>query len=91
MVNSSVAGAPFPATDELAEGVMWMAARRSTGCVVAACGVGPRFDELGQAIVTAIDGRAPIARLRRSMYSFPTVAEILGQLYDDLFDELSAG
>jgi dihydrolipoamide dehydrogenase len=82
---------PRAMTDELAAGHLWAAARRSTGCLVAAAGAGPGFDELTHALVTAIDGDVPLHRLRRSMQAFPTIGEILGPLYDGLADELSGG
>ncbi len=65
-------------------------ARRSTGCLVAANGIGARFDEIVHAIVTAIDGQVPVARLAQTMQPFPTVGEILGQAYGDLAAQLAA-
>jgi len=49
--------------------------------VVAAHGMGARFDELAAALVTAIDSEVSVDRLARSMWPFPTVGEILGLLY----------
>jgi dihydrolipoamide dehydrogenase len=90
VVDASVDLGSFPRalTDELVDGHLWLAARRSTGCVVAAAGVGPRFDELVHALVVAVDGRVPVARLRRSMQPFPTVGEVLGPLFAELHRDL---
>jgi dihydrolipoamide dehydrogenase len=76
-------------TDNPATGTMAMAVRRSTRCVVAAHGVGERFDELAAAVVTAIDGAVPVDRLAMSLQPFPTVSELLGVLYSKALDELS--
>lgn len=81
---------PRAATDRLGAGHLWVAARRSTGTVVAASGAGPRFDELVHALVIAVDGRVPVARLRRSMQPFPTIGEILGPIWADLHDDLTS-
>lgn len=78
------------ATDELPAGHLWVAARRSTGCLAAAAGAGPRFDELAHALVTAIDGAVPVARLRQSMHPFPTIGEILDPIFDDLHAALTS-
>lgn len=88
-VSFDLASFPRATTDELGAGHLWVAARRSTGCVVAAAGAGPSFDELTHAVVTAIDGQVPVHRLRQSMQAFPTIGEILGPVYDELADELS--
>lgn len=92
VVAASMDLAAFPRaiTDEVALGHLWLAARRSTGCLVAGTGIGPGFDELTHAITIAIDGRVPVARLRQSMQAFPTMGEILGPLFDDLHDQLSS-
>ena len=80
---------PRRTTDELGPGFLAVAARRSTGCVVAANGIGARFDEIVHALVVAIDGRVPISRLAQSMQPFPTVGEILGQGFTSLNEQLS--
>lgn len=80
---------PRSLTDELAPGHLWAAARRSTGCLVAASGIGPGFDELTHAVVVAIDGDVPVARLRQSMRAFPTIGEILGPVVDRLHEQLT--
>ena len=77
------------ATDELGDGYLWLAARRSTGCLVAASGIGAGFDQLLAAVVVACDGRVPVARLRQSMQAFPTIGEILVPLFEDLHRRLS--
>lgn len=79
---------PRSSTDEHGPGFLAVAARRSTGCVIAANGIGARFDEIVHALVTAIDGRVPVRRLAQTMQPFPTVGEILGQVYDELLDQL---
>jgi dihydrolipoamide dehydrogenase len=79
---------PRAQTDELDDGYLWLAARRSTGCLVAATGIGPRFDELSHALVIAIDGRVPVSRLRQSMQPFPTVGEVVGPLFQDLHRQI---
>ncbi len=81
---------PRSMTDEHGDGFLTVAARRSTGCLVAANGIGARFDEIVHAIVTAIDGQVPVARLAQTMQPFPTVGEILGQAYGDLAAQLAA-
>ena len=81
---------PRSTTDEHGDGFLALAARRSTGCLVAANGIGARFDEIVHAIVTAIDGEVPVARLAQTLQPFPTVGEILGQAYDDLAARLTA-
>jgi dihydrolipoamide dehydrogenase len=86
VVEASVDLASFPRalTDQLVDGHLWVAARRSSGCIVAAAGAGPRFDELVHSLVVAVDGRVPVARLRQSMQPFPTVGEVLGPLFAEL-------
>lgn len=79
---------PRSSTDEHGPGFIAVAARRSTGCVIAANGIGARFDEIVHALVTAIDGRVPVRRLAQTIQPFPTVGEILGQVYDELLDQL---
>lgn len=81
---------PRATTDELEDGHLWLAARRSTGCLVAASGIGPKFDELVHAIVFAVDGAIPVARLQMSMQPFPTIGEILGPILRDLHAQLTA-
>lgn len=80
---------PRNSTDEHATGFLALAARRSTGCVVAANGIGARFDELAHAIVIAIDGQVPVERLRRTLQPFPTVGGVLGDAFGRLADELA--
>ena len=66
--------APRASTDEQ-RGVLALAARRSSGRLVGAHGIGPSFDELVHAIVVAIDGDVPVERLAQSMYPFPTMGD----------------
>ena len=80
---------PRGSTDEHGDGFLAVAARRSTGCLVAANGIGARFDEVVHALVTAIDGEIPVDRLAQSMQPFPTVGEVLGQAYAALLAELA--
>ncbi len=68
-------------TDELGDGFLTIAVDRSTHTVVAAHGIGARFDELAAALVTAIDGHVSVDRLAKSMWPFPSVGEILGVVY----------
>ncbi len=89
-VGYDLASFPRAATDRLGAGHLWVAARRSSGTVVAASGAGPHFDELVHALVIAVDGRVPLARLRRSMQPFPTIGEILGPIWADLHDDLTS-
>jgi pyruvate/2-oxoglutarate dehydrogenase complex dihydrolipoamide dehydrogenase (E3) component len=77
-------------TDDLTEGVLWIAVRRSTRRVIAAHGVGARFDELASALVTAIDGDVPVDRLAASMQPFPTVGELLGVAYSRAAEVLAS-
>jgi len=79
---------PRWSTDELIGGFLAVAARRSTGCLVAAHGAGARFDELVHALVVAIDGQVPVRRLAMSMQPFPTVGEVLGPIYRRLLTQL---
>ncbi|WP_158412175.1 dihydrolipoyl dehydrogenase family protein [Ilumatobacter nonamiensis] len=78
------------ATDRLGPGFLAVAARRSTEHVIAAHGIGARFDELTHALVVAIDGEVPIRRLARSLQPFPTVGEILGEAFTELERRLSS-
>lgn len=75
--------APRASTDEQS-GALALAGRRSTGRLVAAHGVGPAFDELVHAIVVAIDGDVPVARLLQSMFPFPTMGDALTAALGDL-------
>jgi pyruvate/2-oxoglutarate dehydrogenase complex dihydrolipoamide dehydrogenase (E3) component len=68
-------------TGDLADGFLTIAVERDSHRVVAAHGIGTRFDELAAALVTAIDGDVSVDRLARSMWQFPTVGEIPGLLY----------
>jgi pyruvate/2-oxoglutarate dehydrogenase complex dihydrolipoamide dehydrogenase (E3) component len=72
---------PRSITDEHGDGFITVAARRSTGCLVAAHGIGAHFDEIVHALVVAIDGEVPVDRLVHTIQPFPTVGEILGQVY----------
>ncbi len=83
-----VSDLPRAMTDDLGEGFLAIAARRSTGCVVAAHGAGPRFEELVHALVIAVDGAVPVDRLAMSMHAFPTVGEILRPVYQALLNEI---
>jgi dihydrolipoamide dehydrogenase len=78
-------------TDALGAGFLSVGARRSTGCLVAAHGLGARFDELVHAFVVAIDGAVPVGVLRRSIRPFPTVGEVLDVALDDLAARFVAG
>jgi dihydrolipoamide dehydrogenase len=77
---------PRNSTDEHPTGFLALAARRSTGCLIAANGIGARFDELAHAIVIAIDGAVPVGLLCRTILPFPTV----GGALNDAFDRLAA-
>jgi pyruvate/2-oxoglutarate dehydrogenase complex dihydrolipoamide dehydrogenase (E3) component len=77
-------------TDALRDGFLSVAVDPATRCVVAAHGVGARFDELSAALIVAIDGGVPIDRLHRSMWAFPTVAELLGVIAARAVDALDA-
>lgn len=79
---------PRGTTDEHRSGFLAVAARASTGCVVAAHGVGDQFDEVVHALVVAIDGRVPVARLAQMIQPFPTVGEVLGQAFRSLRGQL---
>lgn len=79
---------PRGSTDEHRSGFLAVAARASTGCVVAAHGVGDRFDEVVHALVVAIDGQVPVERLAQMLQPFPTVGEVLGQAFRSLRDQL---
>ncbi|MGB0112791.1 MAG: NAD(P)/FAD-dependent oxidoreductase [Ilumatobacteraceae bacterium] len=81
---------PRSATDEHGTGFLAVAARRSTGCVVAANGIGARFDEIAHALVVAIDGSVPVSRLAQMLQPFPTVGEVLGEAFDRLARQLDA-
>jgi len=83
-------GQPRGATDEFEPGFLALAARRSSGCLVAANGVGARFDELAHAIVIAIDGQVPVARLRRTIQPFPTAGGVLTEAFGRLAEALEA-
>ena len=76
-------------TDEHRTGFLALGARRSTGCLVAASGIGARFDEIIHAVVVAIDGQVPVEVLARTIQPFPTVGETLGVAYADLLDQLA--
>ena len=79
---------PRNSTDEHAAGFLALAARRSTGCLVAANGIGARFDELTHAIVIAVDGEVPVDRLARTIQPFPTVGGVLSDAFGRLADAL---
>ena len=76
------------ATDEHRTGFLAVAARRSTGCVVAANGIGARFDEIIHALVVAIDGEVPVTRLDQMIQPFPTVGEVLDPAFASLRRQL---
>jgi len=80
---------PRSTTDELGDGFIAVAARRSTGCLVAAHGIGARFDEIVHALVVAIDADVPVERLAQMIQPFPTVGEILGEAFRELRRELT--
>jgi dihydrolipoamide dehydrogenase len=75
-------------TDALRDGFLTVAVDPATRCVVAAHGVGAQFDELSAALIVAIDGGVPVDRLHRSMWAFPTVAELLGVIAARAVDAL---
>jgi pyruvate/2-oxoglutarate dehydrogenase complex dihydrolipoamide dehydrogenase (E3) component len=75
-------------TDALGDGFLTVAIDPSTRCAVAAHGAGARFDELSAALITAIDASVPVDVLHRSMWAFPTVAELLGLIYARAIDAL---
>ena len=79
---------PRNSTDEHAAGFLALAARRSTGCLVAANGIGARFDELAHAIVIAVDGEVPVDLLARTIQPFPTVGGVLSDAFRRLADAL---
>ncbi len=76
-------------TDELGDGFLTVAFDPVDRCPVAAHGAGARFDEVSAALITAIDARVPAERLHRSMWPFPTVAELLGVIYARAVDALA--
>jgi dihydrolipoamide dehydrogenase len=82
------ADTPRHHTDEHRTGFLTVAARRSTGCIVAAHGVGAGLDELSNAFVIAIDGEVPVQRLAQTVQPFPTLGGVLSLVYDELLDEL---
>ena len=81
--------APRAATDEQV-GTLALAARRSTGRLVGAHGVGPSFDELVHAIVVAIDGEVPVTRLLQSMYPFPTMGDAFVAALEGIRSQLTS-
>ena len=87
--SGRVSDLPRALTDDLPEGFMAVAARRSTGRIVAAHGAGPRFEELVHALVIAVDGAVPLRRLAMSMQAFPTVGEILHPIFASLAREVA--
>lgn len=89
-VEARLSEVPRWTTDDLGDGYITAAVDRHTRCVVAAHGVGARFDELAAALVTAIDAAVPVDRLAMSMWPFPTVGELLGLLYDRAITALDA-
>lgn len=86
--SETSARVPRFSTDELPDGFVTLAARRSTRTIVAAHGIGPGFDELCHALVVAIDGEVPIEVLQRTIQPFPTIGEILDVAFDDLAEAL---
>lgn len=83
-----VADTAARATIDESDGALALAARRSTGRLVAAHGIGPSFDELVHAIIVAIDGEVPVARLVQSMYPFPTMGDVFRAALTSLAGEL---
>jgi dihydrolipoamide dehydrogenase len=77
-------------TDSLGDGYLTVGVDPTTRCAVAAHGAGARFDELSGALITAIDGGVTVDRLHRSMWAFPTVAELLGVIAERAVDALDA-
>ncbi|MEO6651476.1 MAG: NAD(P)/FAD-dependent oxidoreductase [Ilumatobacteraceae bacterium] len=75
--------------DEQCPGFLSVAARRSTGCIVAAHGIGAGMDELSHAFVIAIDGEVPVTRLVRTIQPFPTFGGVLSQVFEELAEALS--
>jgi dihydrolipoamide dehydrogenase len=75
-------------TDGLVDGFLTIAVDTSSRCVVAAHGAGAGFDVLAAALVTAIDGNLTVDQLRRSMWPFPSIGEILGVVYSRAADSL---
>ncbi len=67
-------------TDALGDGFLTIGVDRRSRTVVAAHGIGARFDELAAALIIAIDGGITVDRLAMSMWPFPTVGEILGPI-----------
>ncbi|NNE12508.1 MAG: NAD(P)/FAD-dependent oxidoreductase [Ilumatobacter sp.] len=80
---------PRSATDEHPAGFLAVAARRSTGCIIAANGIGPRLDEISHALVVAIDGKVSVDTLRKTIQPFPTVGGVLSRVYHQLHDQLA--
>lgn len=74
--------------DEHRPGFLTVAARRSTGCIVAAHGIGAGMDELSHAFVIAIDGAVAVRRLAQTVQPFPTLGGVLSQVFDELLDAI---
>lgn len=89
-VSARLSEIPRAITDDFGDGLLTIAVDRSTRAVVAAHGVGARFDELAAALVTAIDAEVPVEHLARSMWLFPTVGELLGVVYSRAAESLGS-
>jgi pyruvate/2-oxoglutarate dehydrogenase complex dihydrolipoamide dehydrogenase (E3) component len=83
-----VEGFPRQITDELPAGFLALAGRRSTRTLIAAHGIGPRFDEIIHALTIAIDGEVDLDTLARTIQPFPTVGEVLGVAFTELLEQV---
>jgi len=86
-----VEGFPRQITDDLPAGFLALAGRRSTRTLIAAHGIGPRFDEIIHALTIAIDGAVLLDTLVRTIQPFPTVGEVLGVAFSDLLEQVDKG
>jgi dihydrolipoamide dehydrogenase len=86
-----VKGFPRQITDDLPAGFLALAGRRSTRTLIAAHGIGPRFDEIINALTIAIDGAVPLDTLARTIQPFPTVGEVLGVAFSELLEQVESG
>jgi pyruvate/2-oxoglutarate dehydrogenase complex dihydrolipoamide dehydrogenase (E3) component len=83
-----VEGFPRQITDDLPAGFLALAGRRSTRTLIAAHGIGPRFDEIIHALTIAIDGEVDLDTLARTIQPFPTVGEVLGVAFTELLEQV---